>query len=95
MWMGAPRSHQRTWAENEFSNAFTQRAETADGFRPSFSAHVRWCVHGAPIEIPIGHDLFILRGQLHNKVVISTGAVTGLRPTQGNENRFLSGNRSP
>jgi hypothetical protein len=30
-----------------------------------------------------------------NNFVVSTGGVMGLRPTQGNEKRLLSGNRSP
>jgi hypothetical protein len=27
-----------------------QGLEAFDGLRPSFSAHVRWCEHGAPVE---------------------------------------------
>jgi hypothetical protein len=52
--MGAPRSHQRTWADHEFFECFhsTSRSSGRD-FAPSFSAHVRWCEHGAPIEIAV------------------------------------------
>ena len=33
------------------SNTFTKRVEAVDGLRPSSSAHVRWCEHGAPGQI--------------------------------------------
>jgi hypothetical protein len=36
-----------------FSNALTVRIKALDGLRPSFSSHVRWCEHGAPIEIAV------------------------------------------
>ncbi len=28
-----------------------------DGLRPSFSAHVRWCEHGAPVECAVAHTV--------------------------------------
>jgi hypothetical protein len=31
------------------SDAFTKGLKAFDGLRPSFSAHVRWCEHGAPV----------------------------------------------
>jgi hypothetical protein len=32
------------------SNAFIPGLEALEGLRPSFSAHVSWCEHGAPVE---------------------------------------------
>jgi hypothetical protein len=32
------------------SNAFTQGIKTMEGLRPSFSAHVSWREHGAPVR---------------------------------------------
>jgi hypothetical protein len=33
------------------SNAFTLGLEAFDGLRPSFSAHVSWREHGAPVQV--------------------------------------------
>ncbi len=61
---GAPPSHYREGLNTTFSNAFTQSQtglgfetpsgrtwrKPSKGFALSFSAHVRWCEHGAPVQ---------------------------------------------
>jgi hypothetical protein len=46
------------------SKAFTQRTESYGSASPSFSAHVRWCEHGAPIEVPICVNSGLFLGRL-------------------------------
>ena len=62
---GAPRSHQRTWAENDmFRMLFLDLPwicrstwqELWWGLPPSFWAHVRWCEHGAPVPLRTSHS---------------------------------------
>jgi hypothetical protein len=63
-WTGAPCSPQRTWAEYGFFQCFhsihqgslplvvvfCSGSKSVGGLRPSFSAHVRWGEHGAPVQ---------------------------------------------
>ncbi len=48
-----PRKIRRTagpWASLLMNNRTLDRPRALDGLRPSFSAHVRWCEHGAPVQ---------------------------------------------
>src|SRR5271163_1689920 len=51
-WTGAPRSPQRTWAENDRFRLLLvfDFAKSCGGLRPSYSAHVRCGERGAPVQ---------------------------------------------
>jgi hypothetical protein len=39
------------------NNRTLDRVKALDGLRPAFSAHVRWCEHGAPIECAVARTV--------------------------------------
>ncbi len=39
------------------NNRTLDRPKALDGLRPSFSAHVRWCEHGAPVECAVARTV--------------------------------------
>ena len=70
------------------NNGTLDRVKALDGLRPAFSAHVRWCEHGAPIEcaaagtvhcsfnLPLASRLILM----NNGTLDRVKALDGLRP---------------
>jgi hypothetical protein len=76
-----------------FSNAFAQcvqkwafskkvlglRTKAFEGLRPSFSAHVRWCEHGAPVQLGyVGLVFYFFADRLYLGVLERTGNGDGI-----------------
>ncbi len=71
------------------NNRALDRPKAFDGLRPSFSAHVRWCEHGAPVECAVARTVHCslnltqasrLLG-MNNRALDRPKALDGLRPS--------------